>query len=152
MTLLYPLLFEPDDNGTLLVTCPVLPEVTTFGENKAAAWQHGREAVEEALGARIARWEDIPVPGREELAPAFARGEAVALSLLVDLKAQLFLACREASISRADLVRALGWHREQVDRLFRFDHSTRLDQFDAAFAAIGKAVSVGVEDARAVAA
>jgi antitoxin HicB len=146
VTLLYPLHFEHDDNGTLLVTCPVLPEVTTFGEGKPDAWAHGREAVEEALGARIARWQDIPVPGRDELEPALKRGEAVALSLLANLKVQLFLACQQAGVSRADLVRALGWHREQVDRLFRFDHSTRPDQFDAAFAAIGKAISIEVED------
>jgi hypothetical protein len=88
----------------------------------------------------------LPIPGRDELEPALKRGEAVALSLLANLKVQLFIACRQAGVSRADLVRALGWHREQVDRLFRFDHSTRPDQFDAAFAAIGKAVSIEVED------
>jgi antitoxin HicB len=27
----------PDDNGTVLVTCPALPEVTTFGEDEADA-------------------------------------------------------------------------------------------------------------------
>ena len=35
MSLTYPIKLEPDDNGTLLVTCPALPEVTTFGKNEA---------------------------------------------------------------------------------------------------------------------
>ena len=138
----YPLLFQPDDNGTVLVTCPVLPEMTTFGETTADAFQHGREAVEEALGARIARWQDIPVPNRDELAPAFAEQRTVALSSLAATKTQLFLACRVNGVTRADLVRRLGWHREQVDRLFRFDHATRLDQFDAAFGALGRKLEV----------
>ena len=45
MTLTYPIKLEPDDNGTLLVTCPTLPEVTTFGEDEAEAIEHAREAI-----------------------------------------------------------------------------------------------------------
>jgi antitoxin HicB len=33
MTLRYPIKLEEDDNGTVLATCPSLPEVTTFGED-----------------------------------------------------------------------------------------------------------------------
>ncbi|HJU18433.1 MAG TPA: type II toxin-antitoxin system HicB family antitoxin [Stellaceae bacterium] len=49
---MYTILLEPDDNGTLLVTCPDLPEVTTFGENVEDAMRHAIEAIEEALAAR----------------------------------------------------------------------------------------------------
>jgi antitoxin HicB len=51
-----------DDNGTILVTCPDLPEVTTFGEDEEDAIGRAADAVEEALAARIARREDIPTP------------------------------------------------------------------------------------------
>ena len=34
MKLAYDIKLEPDDNGTFLVTCPALPEVTTFGETE----------------------------------------------------------------------------------------------------------------------
>ena len=54
MRLTYPIKLEPDDNGTLLVTCPALPEVTTFGEDEADAIEHARDAIEEAITARIA--------------------------------------------------------------------------------------------------
>jgi len=50
----YPLVIEPDDNETLLVTCPDLPEVTTFGEDEEDALQHASDAIEEALAARMA--------------------------------------------------------------------------------------------------
>ncbi|PSJ19663.1 HicB family protein, partial [Halomonas sp. ND22Bw] len=39
--------------------------------------------------------------------------------------------------------RRLNWKRESVDRLFRLDHRSRLDQIEAAFNAIGEEVSVG---------
>ena len=33
----YPVKLTPDDNGTILVTAPDLPEVSTFGADKADA-------------------------------------------------------------------------------------------------------------------
>jgi antitoxin HicB len=72
----------PDDNGTLLVTCPVLPEVTTFGENEDEAIAHAREAIEEALAARIADGRDLPMPK--------IRGRhCTAIPLLAQIKIQL---------------------------------------------------------------
>jgi len=56
-----------DDNGTLLVTCPALPEVTTFGANRLDAFNHAVDAIEEALAARISRGQEIPpAPARRQ--------------------------------------------------------------------------------------
>jgi antitoxin HicB len=41
----------------------------------------------------------------------------------------------------------LIWKRESVYRLFRLDHASRLEQLEAAFAALGQAVSVSVHAA-----
>ena len=57
---MYEVILTPDDNGSLLVTCPDLPEVTTFGEDEDDAIHRAADAIEEALAARIARREDIP--------------------------------------------------------------------------------------------
>ena len=59
---MYRVLLEPDDNGTLLATCPDLPEVTTFGKDEEDAMRHAVDAIEEALAARIAHRENIPAP------------------------------------------------------------------------------------------
>ena len=141
MTLRYPVKLEADDNGTVLATCPSLPEVTTFGKDDADALVHAVDAIEEALAARIADGEDIP-PGPER-----PRGRSVALSLMTSLKASLYRALRESGITRAELMRRLGWNRESVDRLFRLDHASRLDQIEAAFKALGKSVVLEVEEA-----
>jgi antitoxin HicB len=136
----YPIKLEPDDNGTFLVTCPALPEVTTFGEDEADGLRRALGAIEEALAARIADSVDIPAP------PA-RRGLAVVLPLMTTLKVSLYRALREAGITRAELMRRLGWNRESVDRLFRLDHSSRLDQIEAAFRALGRSVNISIEDA-----
>lgn len=59
---MYAVILVPDDNGTVLVTCPDLPEVTTFGEDEEDAMQRAADAIEEALAARISRRADIPAP------------------------------------------------------------------------------------------
>ena len=101
MTARYLIKLEPDDNDTLLVTCPALPEVATFGEDEAGA----------------------------------------------ALKVSLYRSLREAGLTRAELMRRLGWNRESVDRLFRLDRASRLDQLEAAFKALGRSVDVSIERA-----
>jgi antitoxin HicB len=136
----YRIKLEPDDNGTLLVTCPALPEVTTFGENEADAIHHAVGAIEEAIAARMAAGEDVP--------EGHQRGpRLVRLPALTVLKVELYRQLREAGMTRAELARRLGWKRESVDRLFRLDHASRLEQIEAAFAALGQAVSVSVHAA-----
>jgi antitoxin HicB len=136
----YRIKLEPDDNGTLLVTCPALPEVTTFGEDEADAMRHAVGAIEEAIAARMAGGEDVP--------EGHQRGpRLVRLPALTVLKVELYRQLREAGMTRAELARRLGWKRESVDRLFRLDHASRLEQLEAAFGALGQAVSITIHDA-----
>lgn len=66
------------------------------------------------------------------------------LSLLTTLKVALYQSLKEENVTRAELSRRLGWKREQVDRLFRLDHMSRLDQIEDAFAAMGETVELSV--------
>jgi antitoxin HicB len=141
MMLGYRVELTPDDNDTLLVTCPDLPLVTTFGETETDALTHAVDAIETALASMIDDGEDIPPPSGEQ-GPFLVR-----LPLLTILKVELYRRLRAAGITRAELARRLGWHREQVDRLFRLDHQSRLDQIEAAFEALGRKVSVAISDA-----
>ena len=60
MMLAYHVELTPDDNGTLLVTCPKIPMVAAFGETTEAALHHAIDAIEVALGTMIADGEPIP--------------------------------------------------------------------------------------------
>jgi antitoxin HicB len=146
MMLSYRIALEPDDNGTFLVTCPALPEVTTFAESHTEALKHAADAIEEALSARIAARGDIPAG--DELAARRSGDAVVDVPLLQSLKVSLYLSARRQNVSPAELARRLDWHREQVDRLFRLDHASRLDQIEAAFGVMDQQVSFRVEPAR----
>jgi len=137
MTLAYRIKLEPDDNGTLLVTCKALPEVTSFGDTAADALHHARDAIEEALAARIADGADIP--DGDSRGPYLVR-----LPAMTGLKVELYRALRTSGMTRAELQRRLDWNRESVDRLFRLDHASRLDQIEAAFSALGLKLDIDV--------
>jgi antitoxin HicB len=123
---MYTLALARDDNGTVLVTCPDLSEVTTFGEDKEDALHRAVDAIEEALAARIARHEDIPAPSPAprstmkfgssniRLSDAAILSESdfrvVQLSALAVAKVGLYRAVRAAGVSKAEFGRRLGWH------------------------------------------
>jgi antitoxin HicB len=137
----YRVLLSLDDNGTLLVTCPKLPIVATFGESEAEALRHAADAIETALASMIDDGEQIPRPSRSD------KGVPVRLPAMTVFKLQLYWALRDAGITRAELARRLGWNRESVDRLFRLDHRSRLEQIEAAFGALGRKVDITIRDA-----
>lgn len=134
----YPVELTQDDNGTLLVTCPDLPEVTTFGEDYADAMARARDAVEEALAARIADRQDIPLPS--------PGADMVALPTQTALKVNLYQLMRRRQVSKAELARRLHWHRPQVDRLLNLRHTSDLDRLDAAFDELDARVDVRVSE------
>jgi antitoxin HicB len=140
MMLGYRVKLETDDNGTILVTCPALPEVTTFGDDESDALRHAIDAIEEAIAARMADGQDIPEG--QQRGPRLVR-----LPALTVLKIELFRQLGRSGLTRAELARRLGWKRESVDRLFRLGHASRLEQIEAAFAALGQAVSVSIHAA-----
>ncbi|HEY1260711.1 MAG TPA: type II toxin-antitoxin system HicB family antitoxin [Stellaceae bacterium] len=139
--MMYPVLIEPDDNGTLLVTCPDLPEVVTFGEDEGDARRHAVDAIEEALAARMTHRDDIPVPSSGRGRPL------VALPPLTAAKVELYRAARAANVNKAELGRRLGWHGPQIDRLFDLRHHSKIEHIDQALRAIGKRLVVSVQDA-----
>ena len=137
--LTYPIRLAPDDNGAFLVTCPDLPEVTSFGMGQTDALIHGRAAVSEAVAARLAAFEAIPHPSQGK--------PCVDIDLQLTMKVELFWALQDSGFTRADLVRMLGLHRPQIDRLFAPRHATRLDQYEAAFRALGRKAQIVVQAA-----
>jgi antitoxin HicB len=124
-----------------LVTVPSFPEITTFGENKEEAATAALGAIQEAMAARIFDNEvfDAPIKDTNGI------GYYVEVPALVRLKAALFHICLDKGVSRAELGRRLKWHREQVDRLFRLDHNSRIDQLELAFKALGVQLSFETE-------
>ena len=134
----YPIKLSPDDNGTVMATSPDFPELTTFGKDPDDALDHAVDALEEAIAARIGAREEIPEPARGR--------RRIALPTQSTLKVLLYQAMWRKKIRKAELARRLHWHPPQVDRLLELRHASRLDQIDAAAAALGFDLQVRVTE------
>src|SRR5919106_4553993 len=89
----YPVILTDDDNGTILATCPDLPEAATFGEDRDDALLRAIDAIETAIQGRIADREPVPLPS--------ALGETVVkLPMQATLKVSSIVRCASASCAR----------------------------------------------------
>ena len=66
---------------------------------------------------------------------------------LIAAKTALYLALRASGLPQAELARRMGVRPTTVQRLLDPRHASKPEQFDAAFAALGKRLVVSVETA-----
>jgi antitoxin HicB len=138
----YPVQLAVDDTGAVSVSFPDVPEAHTFGEDESEALARAVDALETALSIYVDGRQAIPAPSRLK-----RRQKAVALPLLTEAKLALYEAMRTGRVGKAELARRLNWHLPQVDRLLDLMHSSRLDQIEAAFRALGLRLNLSVEHA-----
>ena len=135
----YPVILTPDDNDTVLVTFPDVPEAITFGADEDEALLQAVDALESALAFYVGERQPLPAPSKPK------RGQkTVRPSALECAKLGVYQAMTEQGIKKAELARRLGWHVPQVDRLFDLNHASRFDQIEAAARALGRQVEVRV--------
>lgn len=137
----FPVELIEEENGTVTAVVPDIPGTHSFGGDAVEALVRVVDAIESMMMALIADREDIPVPSAANGRPT------VALPALTTAKIGLYRAMRETGIGKAELARRLGWHLPQVDRALDLRHASRLDMIEAALRALGKQLSVEVEEA-----
>jgi antitoxin HicB len=137
MTMRYAVTLSNDDNGTILVAVPDLPDAITFGEDREDALARAVDAIETAAMGRMAAREDIPAP--KASSPDF-----VALPALSSAKIELYRLMRRAGIGKAELARRLGVALPQIDRLLDLRHASRLDALERAFGALGHSMDLRI--------
>ena len=96
----------------------------------------------EAIAARIAHREPIPLPSRGK--PSDPR---VTLPMQSAVKVLLYQQMWKSGVRKADLARKMDLHRQEIDRLLDLNHATSLARIEKAFAALGKALDIAVADA-----
>ncbi len=136
----YAVNLTPDDNGTILVTVPDIPEAITFGEDREDALVRAVDAIETAIMAAMAAREDVPPPKA-------VGAESVTLPALSAAKIELYRAMRAESVGKAALAKRLGVALPQIDRLLDLRHSSRLDAIERAFACLGRSMTIVVKSA-----
>jgi antitoxin HicB len=63
------------------------------------------------------------------------------------MKAELYLAWRRSGMTKAQLARRIGIPRDEVDRLLDLSRRARVELLEAAFAALGKQITIAIRDA-----
>jgi len=138
----YPARFTADKRGGYVVTFPDVPEAITEGDTLEEARAMASEALETALTFYTEEWRDLPAPG------PLKRGQRmVQVPALSSMKFELYSAMRREGIRKVDLARRLKVAPSQVDRLLDIAHHSKVEQLEAAFAAIGKKLAILVEAA-----
>lgn len=139
--LIYPVELTPDDNDTLLVTFPDVPEAVTFGEDEAEALLMAEDALLVILSAYMDDRQPIPEPSPLNGRPG------VALKVAASAKIALYNALLAAGKRKADLARMLNLTAIQVDHLLSLHHKSRIEQIETALAALGKRLIVEMREA-----
>jgi len=133
----YPVVLEPDDNGTVMVLFPDFPEAQTFGDDEADALARASDALATIVDGYIRARRTLPTPSDGQ---RFAE-----LSPLMSTKVELYNAMQTLGVTKSDLGRRLNWHAPQVDRLLNLTHSSQVDQLDAAAKALGGTLDMRIQ-------
>ena len=134
----YPVTLTQDGN-TVLVTFADVPEALTFGADEDEALLQAVDALETALSFYVEARQPLPVVSKAKRGQRTVRPAALEAA-----KLGVYQAMTEQGIKKAELVRRLGWHMPQVDRLFDLRHASRLDQIEAAARVLGRHLEVRV--------
>ena len=130
----YPVTLTPDKiDGGYVVTCRDLPEAITQGNSVKECLEEAADCLEEAIAARIDDGLDIPIPSKPRKGE-----ERISVPLQTAIKADLYLAMKEAGISKVELARQLHMHEKEVRRILDPHHGTKLPTMERALSALGK--------------
>ena len=139
--LAYPAHLEAEGDGGYVVTFPDFGVGATQGDSFDEALGQAGDLLETMVANYMAEGWDLPAPSPPAGRPL------VRLAPLVAAKAEVYHAMRTAGISKAELARRVGISPQQAQRLFDIHHASRLDQIDAALAALGRRLVVTTEAA-----
>lgn len=139
MKFVYPAQLTKEPDG-VTVSFRDLPEAVTCGKDFREALGEAPDCLEEAVATRINHGMDIPAPSE------FMAGEvAISVPTQTAAKAALYLALREAGITKVALAEAMGCSEVQVRRLLDPRHNSRIEAIEQALAVLGRGLEVTIK-------
>jgi len=139
MNLNYPVHLQPAIEGGFVVSFPDVPEAITQGDDEAEALLRAVDALETAMEFYTDDGKDLPhasAPVGDQFTVRPTAQACIALSI--------YQIMRDQGVRKSELARRLGWHMMQVDRLLDPNHASKLNQVEAALAALGRRLEVDV--------
>ncbi len=129
----YPVTLTPDESdGGFVVTFPDLPEAITQGDTIKQCLSDAVDCLDESIAARIDDGEPIPQPS------AVRGGYQVSCPIHTAIKAALYLAVKDAGISKRELGRRLGVDEKVARRLLDPHYHGRLPAMERALRQLGR--------------
>jgi antitoxin HicB len=136
---------DPKDGG-FVVRFPDFGYGVTQGDNVEEATAMAEDLLRNLVQEAIRR--SAPLPRASKLRRRRnSQLRLISLAALDSAKAELYAAFLASGLTKAEFARRVRIAKTNVDRLFDVDHASRLDQIEAAFRALGKRLSVVVDNA-----
>jgi antitoxin HicB len=140
----YLALFEPDRAaGGYVVTFPDFGYGVTQGETDEEAMKMAQDLLMLTIGDYIRESKPLPAARRHR----GSKFRPIALPALQAAKVDLYSAFLDSGLKKAELARRIGIPKTHIERLFSLRHHSRLNQIEAAFAALGKRLHVEARNA-----
>ena len=140
----YLALFEADRTaGGYVVTFPDFGYGVTQGETDEEAMEMAQDLLMLTIGDYIRESRSLPAPRRHR----GSKFRPVPLPALQAAKVDLYSAFLGSGLRKAELARRIGIPKTHIERLFSLRHHSRLNQIEAAFAALGKRLHVEARNA-----
>lgn len=129
----YKVMIEKDDvEGGWFASFPQIPEALTCGDTREEALHMAEDALVTALDFYFEDEREIPLPAALKTGDDF-----VQLPASVTAKVLLLNEMLKSGTSQAELARKLNTRPQEVTRIVKLDHSTKIDTIADALSALG---------------
>lgn len=136
----YAVLLTPAEEGGFVVSCRDLPQIVTQGEDVASALKEASDAMDEVFAAYMKGGLEFPPPRKVERNEHFVSPPAETMA-----KAALYVAMKEAGISKVQLAKRLGVDEKEVRRLLDPHYGSKLPRISQAIELLGRRLVIGLE-------
>ncbi|MBC3830946.1 type II toxin-antitoxin system HicB family antitoxin [Undibacterium amnicola] len=131
----YPALFTRDELGLITVTFRDIPEALTQGRDEIEAKENAQDALITAMEFYFEDRRSVPTPSGR------CTGEVlIPLPFSISVKVALLNEMIAQGVSAAELARRLESSPQNVNRIMKLDHATKIDTLDSAFKQLGKSL------------
>ena len=138
----YPVRLKPAPEGGFVVSCRDLPQLITQGEDLADALAQACDAMDEVFATYMIEGMDFPAPSAPKRGARLVSPPAETVA-----KAALYVAMREAGLTKTQLARRLGVDEKEVRRLLDPHYGSKLPRIAEAINLLGKRLVIGLEPA-----
>ncbi len=124
--------FAPDPDGGFVIEFPDFGWGVSQGDDEQDGRRTATDLLTTMVQEHIRTGKKLPKPGKHH----GQKYRRIRLPASQGMKAELYLALRSSGMKRAQLARRIGISRDDVDRLLDLSRPARVEQLEAAFAAL----------------